>query len=485
MKKQKIMLLSGLFAIIAIVSLSWSNLKTFGDFDGDGIEDVLDNCPNNENLDQSDFDSDRQGDVCDVDDDNDGVYDTIDSFDKDPHDWADFDFDGIGSSNDMDDDNDGVADDKDTTPIPPSEKITKQYMNEIQSCIEVDNNNLRLICYSQFFNNIITNDTSNSDALELAVSLSKIGTIDDCHFISHEIGHTIYDTNQNVTQSLIGMDGTICRGGYFHGVLASYFHKIKESDNQFPDSYKTICADLAGTSNYQDCIHGIGHGLVHYFEEDIESPLKLCHDMSFYQNLLCRKGLMMQYTEDYIIKSGTTEDTLSEICEKPMSKIDHVECSMSVGSTLAFFANHDLDEGSKLCNLIHDTDTKNYCIDGLRLEIEDSKRYETNPLTQDNREKFQPYFIPKYSKYIDVVSPATISEFEFVPETGLISFSIDTPRYVVLYIPEEFLSSNMIISVNGQIPDQIKTQHDILGEKVAMIRFVPNHAGKVLFSPIS
>ena len=45
------------------------------DADGDGVLDVMDNCPSVANADQADLDGDGQGDVCDPDDDNDGVLD--------------------------------------------------------------------------------------------------------------------------------------------------------------------------------------------------------------------------------------------------------------------------------------------------------------------------------------------------------------------------------------------------------------------------
>jgi uncharacterized protein YjiK len=47
------------------------------DTDGDGIPDSSDNCPNAANATQDDNDGDGQGDVCDIDDDNDGLPDDI------------------------------------------------------------------------------------------------------------------------------------------------------------------------------------------------------------------------------------------------------------------------------------------------------------------------------------------------------------------------------------------------------------------------
>lgn len=47
--------------------------------DSDGIQDNLDNCPNDANADQLDTDGDGLGDVCDPDDDNDGIEDFRDN----------------------------------------------------------------------------------------------------------------------------------------------------------------------------------------------------------------------------------------------------------------------------------------------------------------------------------------------------------------------------------------------------------------------
>jgi hypothetical protein len=50
------------------------------DGDGDGVSDVVDNCPSDYNPDQTDTDGDGLGDVCDDDDDNDAFDDTIESY---------------------------------------------------------------------------------------------------------------------------------------------------------------------------------------------------------------------------------------------------------------------------------------------------------------------------------------------------------------------------------------------------------------------
>ncbi|MCK4950706.1 MAG: S8 family serine peptidase [Gammaproteobacteria bacterium] len=49
------------------------------DADGDTVPDSIDNCPSIANPDQADNDNDTQGDVCDLDDDNDGLSDSLET----------------------------------------------------------------------------------------------------------------------------------------------------------------------------------------------------------------------------------------------------------------------------------------------------------------------------------------------------------------------------------------------------------------------
>jgi len=157
---------------------------------------------------------------------------------------------------------------------------------------------------------------------------------------------------------------------------------------------------------------------------------------------------------------------------------------MSIGTTFAFQNFHNFDDASKFCELIDDEKDQNMCIQGLKLEIQDSEKYKSSPLNQDIREKFQPQLVEGTSKIIDIRSPAIISDFNFVPQVGIISFSIDRPQYVILYIPNEFVTSKMIVTVNGKIPNDLVGKNNIFGEEIAMIRFVPNDAVFVMITPL-
>ena len=94
------------------------------DKDGDGVPDYNDNCLNIQNLNQTNYDSDRKGDACDSDDDNDGLHDVLDDCQFGFKNWnqsnlsLDYDSDGCNDiEEDDDDDNDGILDLDDNCPM--------------------------------------------------------------------------------------------------------------------------------------------------------------------------------------------------------------------------------------------------------------------------------------------------------------------------------------------------------------------------------
>lgn len=87
------------------------------DLDGDGVLNNADNCPAISNAAQSDLDLDGLGDACDDDIDGDGAANDNDNCPETFNpDQADSDQDGLGDACDPDDDNDGIADAPDNCP---------------------------------------------------------------------------------------------------------------------------------------------------------------------------------------------------------------------------------------------------------------------------------------------------------------------------------------------------------------------------------
>ena len=107
---------------ILLFSSSLTGCISESDVDSDDVADKKDNCPDIFNPEQLDYDEDEVGDLCDLDDDNDGFLDANDSHPLDFDENRDLDGDGIGDNSDEDIDGDGVENSEDYYPYDSNEK---------------------------------------------------------------------------------------------------------------------------------------------------------------------------------------------------------------------------------------------------------------------------------------------------------------------------------------------------------------------------
>jgi hypothetical protein len=143
-----------------------------GDADGDGILNGVDNCDYIRSLDQTDTDGDGLGDLCDFDDDGDGVNDKNDpDTNKDDNCplvsnplQEDLDGDGVGDACDEDIDGDGVINDDDNCPL---------ISNPSQS--DRDNDGLGDACDQDLDGDGVLNDSDNCPSIANSDQLDTDG----------------------------------------------------------------------------------------------------------------------------------------------------------------------------------------------------------------------------------------------------------------------------------------------------------------------
>jgi uncharacterized delta-60 repeat protein len=261
-----------------------------GDGDGDGVEGLVDNCPSNANADQLDTDGDGQGDVCDLDDDNDGVTDQFDylplnaaaSADSDrdgfPTSWnascdlacqnnsglaldncpsqnnpsqLDTDGDGQGNACDTDDDNDGVADVADRFPL--NAAAAKDTDNDGAP----DDWNSGCDANCQAASGLVVDDDDDNDgALDVADNCPLYASADQTDDDQDGIGNQCDSdgagkldvafnpgtgANGNVTSAVIQTDGKVLIGGMFTAFNGTAGNRIVRlnSDGSLDASFNT------------------------------------------------------------------------------------------------------------------------------------------------------------------------------------------------------------------------------------------------------
>ncbi len=175
---------------------------TLTDSDTDGVNDGTDNCPAIANDTQLDTDSDGAGNVCDLDDDNDGVLDGDDAFPTDPGEFEDTDGDGVGDEADnceavanedqSDIDSDGVGDLCDDVPT-----LSTFYLNERTVDTETENDIFELdLCPFDAADEMTRVSLWLQDGSQIKVRFGDEG------LENQEGGEAAIDASGNVTASM-------------------------------------------------------------------------------------------------------------------------------------------------------------------------------------------------------------------------------------------------------------------------------------------
>ncbi len=194
----------------------------YPDTDSDGISDEDDNCIDEPNHNQDNYDGDEQGDICDWDDDNDGVSDLYDPNDNnefvcgdtdqdgcddcsngfnDPlNDGFDLDNDGQCNVGDIDDDNDGWIDIIDNCPEDSNQSQSDydgDYLGDLCD-FDDDNDGVVDVYDSNDYNEFICSDSDNDGCDDCSSGYFDLAN--DCIYINGDIN---LDGNLNIVDIVI------------------------------------------------------------------------------------------------------------------------------------------------------------------------------------------------------------------------------------------------------------------------------------------
>jgi hypothetical protein len=98
-----------------------------------------------------------------------------------------------------------------------------------------------------------------------------------CHQLTHAIGRAAADLTRDVA-SAYALGDSFCSFGYYHGVVEGLVAEMgAEQVLADPDA---LCTDLGrlppGTIDHRNCLHGLGHGFMAIFTNDVIQALVAC-----------------------------------------------------------------------------------------------------------------------------------------------------------------------------------------------------------------
>lgn len=192
-----------------------------------------------------------------------------------------------------------------------------------------------------------------------------------CHQLTHVIGRATGEQRSLADAFADGPadGGTLCSGGYFHGVVESAMARIG------PDAIGSragdVCAPLRETASHAPlhyyCAHGMGHGLMGLHGSDIHAALAGCDLLDPWEAGHCSGGVFMEnltavhnvQRPSRFVRPGDPLYPCAEIATR-----HRAECYDKQTSYAMFIAGDDVTQVFALCAAVDPAD-RTACDRGL------------------------------------------------------------------------------------------------------------------------
>ncbi len=152
-------------------------------------------------------------------------------------------------------------------------------------------------CYADYYKALVKNSGTKAAINDIKQRYSTDAYLkSECHPLIHIIGSTSaakYDTISEAYQH----GDNFCWSGYYHGVLEGVVAKVGKEN--LKDSINNICKDIPGRKDYSfdyyNCLHGLGHGIMELYHDNLFTSLDMCSNLSGeWEQESCDSGAFME-----------------------------------------------------------------------------------------------------------------------------------------------------------------------------------------------
>jgi hypothetical protein len=143
-----------------------------------------------------------------------------------------------------------------------------------------------------------------------------------CHPVVHALGREIFRVKGNIHDAFLACDQT-CHSGCYHGAVERFLRGDSKAparhvtESEILRKVPTACDAKAERRVYFQCLHGLGHALMYFTENEVDTSLKGCDALADgWSRDSCYGGVFM-------------ENVVSSLAEKRMvSETDpHYPCN--------------------------------------------------------------------------------------------------------------------------------------------------------------
>jgi hypothetical protein len=126
--------------------------------------------------------------------------------------------------------------------------------------------------------------------MQKLVTDSNSGNAFDCHQEAHAIGRAGYEVDK---EKVFAECNASCHSGCYHGAMESFLHEKGTAD--IAAEVHEVCKIFQTSFSNFECLHGVGHGVLAYYDYDLPETLKQCGKLSSdFERASCYGGAFME-----------------------------------------------------------------------------------------------------------------------------------------------------------------------------------------------
>jgi hypothetical protein len=157
-------------------------------------------------------------------------------------------------------------------------------------------------CYQKRYQDLVYGSGVEAALAELKDEFAKEPFVkSNCHQLTHVIGRTAAKLYDGDVASTYGRGDDFCASGYYHGAMETVVADI--GADKIREEADGICAapreQQEQSLNHRNCAHGLGHGFMGLYQNDLFESLDACGYLSDrFERDQCSGGVFMQNVMD-------------------------------------------------------------------------------------------------------------------------------------------------------------------------------------------